>query len=100
MSNLILVCVRYIIKEEKRNEFLKKVDDQGIIRESKAEPGNVKYEYSVPIDSENDLILTEIWTNSAAQIGHGKTEHYQRLQALKKEYVQDVSIEKYNIIEI
>lgn len=99
MSNLILVCVRYVVKEGKRDKFLKEVDEQGIIRESKAEPGNLKYEYSLPIDSENDLILTEIWTNSTTQIEHGKTEHYQKLQALKKKYVQDVSIEKYNIIE-
>lgn len=28
---------------------------------------------------------------------YGKTEHYQRLQALKKEYVLDVTIEKYSI---
>ena len=97
MNSWILVNVRYTIKFGKRDEFLKKVDEQEIIRDSKAESGNIRYEYFKPIDSENDLLLMEIWNSSVAQITHGKTEHYQRLQILKKEYITDVTIEKYRI---
>jgi quinol monooxygenase YgiN len=97
MNSWILVNVRYEIKHGKRDEFLKKVDEQGIIRDSKEEEGNIKYEYSKPIDSEDDLLLMEIWNSSATQTIHGQTEHYQKLQALKKEYVTDVTIEKYII---
>ncbi|MPM68461.1 hypothetical protein SDC9_115394 [bioreactor metagenome] len=97
MSNWIFVNVRYAIKPGKRNEFLEKLSNQGVIKNSKAEPGNIKYEYSIPIDSDNDLILTEMWTNSEALEAHGKSEHYQRLQVLKKEYTTDVTIEKFSI---
>jgi quinol monooxygenase YgiN len=97
MNKLILVNVRYTIKPGKRDEFLEKVIQQGIIRKSKEEPGNVKYEYYIPVGSENVLFLMEMWVNSATQIVHGKTEHYQRLQVLKEEYVTDVTIEKYSI---
>jgi len=34
-----------------------------------------------------------------AQAMHYKTEHYKKLQALKEEYVIDVSIDKYNILK-
>lgn len=97
MSNRIFVNVRYVVKPGKRNEFLEKLSNQGIIRNSKSEPGNIKYEYSIPIDSKNDLILTEMWANSEALDAHGKSEHYQRLQALKREYTTDVTIEKFSI---
>lgn len=97
IRNRILVNVRYTIKPGKRDEFLEKVNEQGIIMDSRAEPGNYQYEYYIPIDSENVLFLTEMWISIEAQAAHGKTEHYQRLQALKKEYVTDVTIEKYSV---
>ena len=97
MHNLILLNVRYTIKPGKRDEFFKKVNEQGIISESRAEPGNYKYNYYKPADSENALFLMEMWVSKEAQAAHIKTEHFSRLQILKKEYVTDVEIEKYNI---
>ncbi len=99
MNDAILVNVKYTVKPGKRDEFYKKVAEQGIIEESKAEAGNLKYEYSVSLDSENVLCLLELWDSSKSQLLHGKTPHYQRLQALKQEYVTNVSIEKYGISE-
>ncbi|MDP4153727.1 MAG: putative quinol monooxygenase [Bacillota bacterium] len=95
-----MVNVRYEIKPGKRNEFFEKVNEQGIITASKEEPGNFKYDYYIPLDSENALVLLEMWVNSEAQAAHGKAEHYQKLQALKKEYVTKVEIEKYSINDI
>ena len=97
MKERILVNVRYIIKPGKRDEFLRKVIAQGIIQDSQTEPGNYCYEYSIPVNSENELCLLEQWVSSQAQSAHGKSEHYQRLQALKKEYVIATEIEKYRI---
>lgn len=97
MNNLILVNVKYRILPGKRNEFLEKAERSGIIRGSKTEPGNYRYEYYLPAVSEDELFLMEIWTNDAAIQMHMETEHYQKLQALKKEFVTDVSFEKFNI---
>lgn len=99
MNRLILVNVKYTVKAGKRDEFLEKVTGEGIIRDSKAEPGNFKYEYYIPADSQNVLFLMEMWVNSEAPISHMKTEHYQKLQALKQEYITNVTIEKYGITQ-
>ena len=98
--NRILVNVNYQIKPGKRDEFLEKVIQNDIIAASRAEPGNDKYEYFKPVDSEESLFLMEMWVSNKAQAAHGKTEHYQRLQSLKKEYVTNVTIEKYSITAI
>jgi len=100
MENQLLVNVRYTVKPGKRDEFLKKAEQQGIIAASRAEPGNRGYEYFKPVDSENTLFLMEVWANSEAQAAHAQTGHYQRLQLLKKEYVTDVTIEKYLISDL
>jgi len=97
INSRILVNVSYTIKPDKRDEFIEKVKEQQIIRDSKVELGNIKYEYYKSVDSENILFLMEIWASSETLKLHGKTEHYKRLQILKKEYVTDVVIEKYSI---
>ncbi len=95
MKDRILVNVRYTIRPGKRDEFLEKVNGQGIVKGSRAEAGNLEYEYHRPVDSEDDLFLMEIWVSGEAQAVHARTEHYEKLQALKREYVTAVAIEKY-----
>lgn len=97
MQHQILLCVRYTTQPGQVNTFLAALNEQGIIQASKAEPGNAKYEYSIPVEAENALLLLEIWVDAEAQAAHLNTAHYQKLQALKKAYVSDVAIEKYQI---
>ncbi len=100
IKRLLMVTVRYHILKGKRNEFYNKVKEQGIIQSSKEEPGNYKYDYYVPKDSDDAICLMEIWTNEQAQKVHGFTEQYRKLTILKQEYVESVEIEKYWISEV
>lgn len=93
----LVILVRYRIKEGKREEFLARFLEEKILVSSQNEKGNLKYECSLPIDSGCDLCLTELWENEQAQLAHGQTAHYAKLTALKQEYVEDVSIQKYFI---
>lgn len=91
----LLVLVRYSVLAGKRAEFLEKLSSAGIAEASSSEEGNIRYEVFLPADSENDVCLTEVWADEAAQKLHGKTPHYEKLTALKKEYVNNVVIEKH-----
>jgi quinol monooxygenase YgiN len=95
MSSELLLHVIYRIKEGKRDEFIKMVEDSGIITASRQEPGNLLYQYYYPIDNNNCVLLTEAWTNVNAQVAHGKTEQYKKLSEIKIEYVEEVIIKKY-----
>ncbi len=97
MDTYILATVRYTVKEGKREEFYQKAVDLGIAAASRKEPGNVKYDFYYPVDSENDICLLEIWANAEAQKQHGNTDHYQLLSELKREYVQKVQIQSYSV---
>lgn len=100
MKRLLMVNVRYHIRKGKRDEFYNKVKEQGIIKSSKEELGNYKYDYYVPKNSNDDICLMEIWTNEQTQKMHEFTEQYQKLKILKQEYVESVEIEKYWITEV
>ncbi|HEX3075851.1 MAG TPA: antibiotic biosynthesis monooxygenase [Lachnospiraceae bacterium] len=97
MGHMILVDVAYVMKEGKREEFYAKIAEQGIITSSRQEPGNYRYDFSIPMECDNELWITEIWTDSKAQQLHGKTEHYKKLTELKKDYVIQVKLNRYEI---
>lgn len=99
MKTMILVDVVYVIKDGKRKEFYEKIVEMGIAKASRQEPGCGRYEYSIPLDNENELWLTELWTDKIAQERHAKTQHFLKLQELKKEYVESVRLTKYQINE-
>lgn len=92
--------VIYKVKVGKRDEFIKKVTEAGIITASRQEPGNLLYHYYYPIDSNNSVLLIEAWTDTNAQEAHCRTENFKRLSEIKKEYVKEVIIKKYDVSNI
>ena len=99
MDTPILVTVRYTVKPGKRQALYRKIAEQHIDVDSRAEAGNRKYDYYLPLDSENDLCLLELWTSAQAQKEHGATPHYQLLTKLKEQYVENAQIQVYPLAE-
>ena len=80
-----------------RDEFLEMIYTEGIDVASRAEEGNIKYDYYTPVDGSDDLLLVEKWRDAEALAAHGKQEHFARLGELKKELVLDTIIEKFEV---
>jgi len=94
-KDMLFLNVIYTVKDGKREEFYNQLYDKGIITKSRNEKGNLKYDYFLPVDNLNDILLLEIWTDTIAQQFHAQTPHFLELQELKKDYVLNVKIEKF-----
>ena len=92
---MIVLNVTYQCKPGKRDDFLKTIITEGIGAASRAETGNIKYDYYLPVDGSNELLLVEKWKDADAIAEHGKQPHYARLKALKADYVIDTVIERF-----
>ena len=92
---MIVLNVTYTCKPDKREEFLEMIMAEGIDVASRAEAGNIMYDYYTPTDGSDDLFLLEKWRDEAALAEHGKQPHLARLKEIKAEYVNDTVIEKY-----
>ena len=92
---MIVLNVTYTCKPDKREEFLEMIMAEGIDVASRAEAGNIMYDYYIPTDSSDVLFLLEKWRDEAALAEHGKQPHLARLKEIKAEYVNDTIIEKY-----
>lgn len=80
-----------------RDEFLEMIMAEGIDAACRSEDGNIKYDYYIPTDDSDDLLLVEKWRDAEALEKHSKQPHFARLGELKKDYVNDTIIEKYVI---
>ena len=91
---MIVLNVTYKCKPDMRDEFLEMIYTEGIDIASRAEEGNITYDYYTPVDNSDDLLLVEKWRDAEALAAHGKQVYFARLGELKKEFVLDTIIEK------
>ncbi len=92
---MIVLNVTYKCKRGKREAFLKLITAEGIDAASRADEGNIQYDYFIPTDGSDDLFLLEKWRDADALAGHGKQPRIARLKTVKAEFVVDTIIEKY-----
>ena len=92
---MIVLNVTYKCKPELRDEFLEMIMSEGIDVACRAEDGNIKYDYYIPIDGSDDLLLVEKWRDAEALAVHGRQPHFARIGELKGNYVDETVIEKF-----
>lgn len=92
---MIVLNVTYKCKPELREAFLERIRKEGIDAASRAEAGNLKYDYYIPYGASDDLLLIEKWADEDALKAHAETPHYARLKELKPAYVTDTLVERF-----
>ncbi len=96
---MIVLNVTYRCRPELMDGFLERIYAEGIDKASRAETGNIRYDYYLPADGSNTLLLIEKWQDADALAGHGRQPHFAKLQALKAEYVEETAIERFETRE-
>ena len=92
---MIVLNVTYRCKPGAREAFLEAILREGIDEASRAEAGNLKYEYYLPFGGGDELLLVEKWRDEAALKAHAETPHYARLKELKPRFVIETIVERF-----
>ena len=92
---MIVLNVTYHLKPGMREAFLEAIFAEGIDEACRAEEGNLKYDYYIPTDGDDELLLVEKWRDADALSAHGRQAHVARLRELKAAYVNDTVIEDF-----
>lgn len=92
---MLVFNVTFKCKSEMREEFLEMIMTEGIDAASRAEAGNLAYDFYIPVENGDDLFLVEKYKDADAVMAHVKQPHVAKLVELRNEYVTDVVMEKY-----
>ena len=95
IQSMIVLNVTYKCKPGLRDEFLEMIMAEGIDEACRAEDGNIKYDYYLPADGNDELLLVEKWRDADALAVHGRQPHFARIGELKADYVEETAIEKF-----
>ena len=82
-------------KAGERERYLKALCDKGIVADSRAEAGNLKYDYYFAEGSDTELLLVEHWADAAVLDAHTRTSHFQPIPSVKEQFNVTVRLERY-----
>lgn len=91
------INVTYIMKPGKRADFLAELEAQGIRAAVLAEEGCRQYDYFLPVEEPDRLLLMEKWTDQQAQKLHLEQPHMALVRAAKERFVLDTTLQTYEI---
>ena len=83
----------------KREAFVQKVKDEGILNAVLAEDGCIRYDYYYSDADANELLLVEAWESKQHQQVHIEQPHMAALRALKDDYVESTTLKEFKIVE-
>ena len=92
------IAVSFNCLPDKREAFVKRVREEGILDAVRAEKGCVKYEYFYSEEDKNLLLLIEAWETKEDQVVHIGQPHMARLREFKGEYIETTTLKEFDLI--
>ena len=83
------IYVKFTCLPGKREVFIQKVKETGVLEAIRAESGCIRYDYSLSDKDPNELLLIEQWETKAHQQIHIDQPHMETLRSFKGEYITD-----------
>ena len=81
------IYVKFECLPQKREAFIERVKETGILDAIRAENGCIKYDYYLSEKDPNEILLIEQWESKNHQQIHINQPHMARLRELKGEYI-------------
>ena len=79
--------------------FAEDMINSGIVNEIRNKTGNLRYEYFLPLDDEETILLIDSWENQDALDEHHKSETMNKIIELRNKYDLHMKVERYTLIE-
>ena len=83
---MIFICVKWKVKPEYADQWVELTRD--FTESTRAEPGNLFYQWSRSVDDPDEYILIEAFKDDAAE-PHVTSEHFKRAQQEFPQYLQE-----------
>ncbi len=86
------IYVKYQCHPQKREAFIQKVTETGILAAIRGENGCVKYDYYLSEKDPDELLVVEQWETKAHQQVHIDQPHMAQMRGFKDDYIASTVI--------
>lgn len=91
---MLKLSVNYFAKPGRREEFLRRIVEGGILAAIRAEEGCLRYDYYLSCQNEDEILLLEEWDTAEHQRTHMEQEHMKRFRVIKDDCIADTQLHK------
>ena len=91
----IIINIYYSGTGDNAIKFAKEMVSSGIVKDIRSEPGNLKYEYYVPLNDSNSILLIDAWSDQQALDAHHASPLMSKITALRNKYDLHMRVERY-----
>lgn len=81
----------------KREEYIQRLHDEGIVSAVRAEDGCIRYDYYFSEKDKNEILLIEAWETKEHQQKHIEQPHMARLREMKGDYVISTTLGEFEL---
>lgn len=92
------IYVKFMCLDEKREAFIKKVKETGILEAILNEDGCIKYDYYLSEKNPNELLLVEQWESKEHQQIHISQPHMAALREFKDDYITSTELREIALL--
>lgn len=92
---MITINIYYHGENGSARKFAEEMTKSGIVDAIRAENGNLRYEYFLPMDKPETVLLIDSWTDQAALDVHHKSEMMSKIAELREKYDLHMKVEQY-----
>lgn len=92
---VLTVNIYYKGKDGAAIAFAKEMIESGLVAEIRSKEGNLKYDYFLPLEDKETLLLIDQWTNQEALDLHHQSATMQRILDLRQKYDLIMEVERY-----
>ena len=75
--------------------FAEEMEASGIAENTRREPGNLRYQYFLPLDDPDTILLIDSWADRAAIDAHHASPLMEQLAALREKYDLHMTVERF-----
>lgn len=83
--------------DNKREEYIELLKNEGIVDAVRAEDGCIRYDYYFSEKDKNEILLIEAWETKEHQARHIEQPHMARLRELKGGYVISTQLGEFEL---
>lgn len=91
----VTVNIYYYGKNRNARKFADEMISSGVVDEIRNEKGNLKYEYFLPMDNDEAVLLIDSWESQKALDEHHDSKMMQKIMELRNKYDLSMRVERY-----
>ena len=91
----ITVNIYYTGKNGNAKKFAQEMVSSGIVKEIRAEEGNIRYEYFFPMEEEETVLLIDSWKDQCSIDKHHASPMMKKIMELREKYDLHMKVERF-----